>query len=166
MLLNLSFDVCLNVLAYLSLSDLFHLRLVSRDIHAFIAANEETVFHQAALYHQLVQPRTPLADAAVACTGPAGPWLDGVRDWKELCRRARLVERNWDGAGRVREGGYRAGAGAGALLSFHVDEADRECTRITLDAKGGLVVRALEDERVLWALGAVSAASPPQLVRR
>ncbi|KAI0375899.1 hypothetical protein BV20DRAFT_23587 [Pilatotrama ljubarskyi] len=144
-LLALPADISLHVLAYLSLNDLYHLRLVCKRINGFFEAHEETIYHQAAIYHRFVKPQTSLEDAAQAA---GEEWLSGARDWKELCRRWATLERNWDGHGFVREGGFRPSEDT--VINFVVDEEQN--TAISLSRKGGLVVRALEDGRLLWAL--------------
>ncbi|KAI0331256.1 hypothetical protein GY45DRAFT_641668 [Cubamyces sp. BRFM 1775] len=150
-LLTLPTDISLHILAYLSLHDLYHLRLVSRRIHSFIEAHEEPIYHQAAVYHHFVQPQTSLEDAAEANEN----WLGGVRDWKELCRRWLTLERNWDGRGFVREGGFRPGEDT--VINFVIDEEQR--TAISLSRKSGLIVRAHEDGRLLWALSSQYVAT-------
>ncbi|KAI9000776.1 hypothetical protein BD414DRAFT_12568 [Trametes punicea] len=150
-LLALPADISLHVLSYLSLHDLCHLRLVCRRIHAFFEAHEEPIYHQAAIYHHFVRPQTSLEDVADAHE----PWLGGVRDWKELCRRWLTLERNWDGRGFVREGGFRPSEDT--VIDFEIDEEQR--TAISLSRKGGLSVRALEDGRLLWALSSQYVAT-------
>ncbi|CDO73786.1 hypothetical protein BN946_scf185015.g114 [Trametes cinnabarina] len=143
LLLALPADISLHVLAYLSLHDLYHLRLTSKRVHEFFEAHEEPIYHQAAIYHHFVRSRTSLEEAALA----NGPWLSGVSDWKELCRRWVTLERNWDGRGFVREGGLSPREDT--VIDFVIDEDQH--TAISLSRKGGLTVRALEDGRLLWA---------------
>ncbi|KAI0353079.1 hypothetical protein OH77DRAFT_1427857 [Trametes cingulata] len=151
-LLSLPADISLHVLAYLSLNDLYHLRLVCKRIHGFFEAHEETIYHQAAIYHRFVRSQTSLEDAALT-TGQE--WLYGVQDWKELCRRWTTLERNWSGHGFVREGGFRPSEDN--VISYVVDEEQN--TVISLSRKGGLVVRAIEDSRCLWALSSQYVAT-------
>ncbi|RPD56591.1 hypothetical protein L226DRAFT_502116 [Lentinus tigrinus ALCF2SS1-7] len=143
MLLSLPADVSLQVLAYLSLNELSQTRRAARAIDQFFHAHEDSIYHQAAIYHRFVRPQTALADVVLA-----DGWLEGVRDWKELCRRRTVLEKNWDGHGYVHEGGYQPGDDT--VINFVIDEQQR--TAISLSRKGGLVVRALEDNRLLWAL--------------
>lgn len=152
MLLSLPVDVSLHVFAYLSLQDLARVRRAARAIDQFFRAHEDTIYHQAGIYHRFVRPQTALDDAVVL----ADSSFEGVRDWKELCRHLTVLERNWDGQGYVHEGGYQPSEDT--VINFVIDEQER--TAISLSRKGGLVVRALEDNRLLWALSKVRS---PQL---
>ncbi|KAH9940289.1 hypothetical protein B0H21DRAFT_754983 [Amylocystis lapponica] len=53
-----------------------------------------------------------------------------------------------DGRGVVHEGGYRTPED---VLHFRIDEEQK--TLLTVSRSGGMLVRALEDNRVLWGLG-------------
>ena len=147
MLLSLPSDISLHIFASLSLHDLLQLRLVSREVDSYLTAHEDSIYHQAAIYHRFVRTRTSLEDAV----RDGGRWLAGVRDWKELCRRWATLECNWDGRGYVREGGYQPSEDT--VINFVVDEQQQ--VYITLTRKGGLATRALEDDSLLWALGKV-----------
>ncbi|KAI0700684.1 hypothetical protein C8T65DRAFT_657499 [Cerioporus squamosus] len=144
MLLSLPADVSLHVLAYLSLHDLSQVRQASRATNRFFHDHEDSIYHQAAIHHRFVRPQTALEDAVAL----GDSWLEEVRDWKELCRRRTVLEQNWDGRGYVHEGGYQPSEDT--VINFVIDEQER--TAISLSRKGGLVVRALEDNRLLWAL--------------
>ena len=111
MFLGLPSDVCLHVLSYLSVSNLLQLRLVSREVNSYFAANEESIFHQVAIYHNLARPQTSLQEAV---SNTEGSWIDGVSDWKEFCRRQFALEKNWVGDGFV-HGGVHPPGGHNAL---------------------------------------------------
>ncbi|KAI0746344.1 hypothetical protein C8Q80DRAFT_767425 [Daedaleopsis nitida] len=144
MLLALPSDISLHIFAYLSLLDLLHVRLTSRAVHAFFLANEESIFHRAAIFHQFVRAQTTL-EGALRDEHYA---FRGVHDWKELCRRRVLVERNWDGHGCVHEGGYPPGEDT--VMSFTIDETQQ--ISIAFARKTGVSVHSLEDGRLLWGL--------------
>ncbi|RDX49386.1 hypothetical protein OH76DRAFT_1403606 [Lentinus brumalis] len=144
MLLSLPADVSLHVFAYLSLHDLSQVRVAARAVDQFFHTHEDSIYHQAAIYHRFVRPQTALEDAVILERN----CLEGVRDWKELCRRRTVLEKNWDGHGYVQEGGYQPSEDT--VLNFVIDEQER--TAISLSRHGGLVVCALEDNRLLWAL--------------
>ena len=148
MFLSLPSDVFLHIFSYLSLHDLRSVELVSRETHSLFLAHEESIYHQAAIYHHFVESQTLLGDAIAS----ESSWLSGVRDWKEYCRRRYVLERNWDGDGYLHEGGYQP-ANPSTIISFSIDE--QQGTSITLVRDGGLFVRALEDGRLLWALSHV-----------
>lgn len=147
MLLSLPADVSLHVFAYLSLHDLSQVRVAARAVDQFFHTHEDSIYHQAAIYHRFVRPQTALEDAVILERN----CLEGVRDWKELCRRRTVLEKNWDGHGYVQEGGYQPSEDT--VLNFVIDEQER--TAISLSRHGGLVVCALEDNRLLWALSKV-----------
>ncbi|KAH9916738.1 uncharacterized protein BXZ73DRAFT_105716 [Epithele typhae] len=143
MLFTLPADICLQVLSYLRTADLLRLRLTSRGAHHFFLLNEHSIFHQAAVRHAFVRPHTALRDAAAPRP---------VTDWKDLVRAHVALEHNWDGRGHAREGGYAAIGREGSVLSFSVDDSEGQRVAIALTSRGGLTVRTLEDNRLLWAL--------------
>ncbi|GBE84157.1 hypothetical protein SCP_0601350 [Sparassis crispa] len=145
-------DISLYILSFLSLHDLRSLLLVSRETHHLVADNESTVYHQAAVFHKFVSIRSSLEDALQVESRRCG-WLEGAQSWKELCRRWTELERNWDGRGFVHEGGHQVGDSNGmdGVLHFKVDEEQR--TIVAVSRSGGLTVRAMEDNRILWSLG-------------
>lgn len=82
---QLSTDVSLYILSFLSLPDVLKLHRVSRDIHRFLEDNDTAIYHQLAIAHHFTSPGVSLDDV-VECEQVRGGWLDGVRAWKDLCK--------------------------------------------------------------------------------
>ena len=89
MLLSVSADVLLYILSFLSVHDLGSFSLISRQARTLIAENEDTVYHQAALFHHLAQPGVTIDDlrSSEGLNVDGGAWLKHVHTWKELCKR-------------------------------------------------------------------------------
>lgn len=92
MLLSVSVDVLLYILSFLSVHDLRSFSLISQRAHSLIVDNEDTVYHQAALFHHLASPGVTIDNlrSSGASNVDGGAWLKHVRTWKELCKRCLL----------------------------------------------------------------------------
>lgn len=173
MLWLFSSDLSLYVLSLLEFKDICTLYLLSRNIRQFLINHESAIFHQLAILHRFVSVGIALEDAARA-EEHRGGWLDGVQTWKELCtsqssksddiaddmdgsgtgHRWVTMERNWSGKGTILEGGYLTFNED--VYMFKIDEVERVILAVT-NAWGTqtLVVRTIEDGRLLWSLGGV-----------
>lgn len=84
MLRILPTEISLSVLSYLPLPTLCSLPTLSRQWLDFCSENQSAIFHNAAILHEFIQPKTTqLEDALSAYVG--SPW-DGVTDWKDFCK--------------------------------------------------------------------------------
>ncbi|GJF00181.1 hypothetical protein PsYK624_164600 [Phanerochaete sordida] len=152
---QLSTDTSLYILSFLPLPDVAKLYTLSRNIRHFLEQNETSIYHRLAVLHQFVSPGLSL-DGVVEGERIRGDSLDGIRTWKDLCRRCAANEHNWSGRGSVVEGGYLPYSSD--VCTFRVDETERTVLAITATTpKRTLSVRALEDGRLLWSLPAVNA---------
>ncbi|KZT71172.1 hypothetical protein DAEQUDRAFT_140769 [Daedalea quercina L-15889] len=149
MLLQFPTDIFLCILSFIPVHDLLSLQLVSRQAHSLIHSHEESIYHQAAVLHRFAPPEVSL-EKVKQLEVRNSAWLDDVRGWKELCRRWTVVEQNWDGHGALLEGGYTSEDG---VLHFKVDDEER--TVLAVSRSGGMVIHAMEDNRVLWQFSKV-----------
>jgi len=186
MLLILPTELSLSVLSYLPLQTLCSLPTLSRQWLDFCSENQLTIFHNAAILHGYIQPKTlQLEDALSAYEGT--PW-DGATDWKDFCkstsdnalmgpfhetlapegtilifvgRRFCQLRKNWAGDGRVVA---RLVTPPGSdVHRIKVDEKAGIC--ITTRMFGGLAVTHLFSGVLLWSLPPVRELSnrPPPL---
>ncbi|KAI0056022.1 hypothetical protein BV25DRAFT_1921346 [Artomyces pyxidatus] len=139
-------ELILDVLSSLSLQCLLSLSLVSRQWNSFVAANEETVYRQAAHLHDFIRSAySSLQDALRERHG--NPWR-GAISWKDFCRRSVQLQRNWGGQGRAVA---RVLSSAGSdVHRIKVDEQERLC--VTTHMHGGLTVSHLFPDVILWSL--------------
>lgn len=163
-------ELICHILAYFPCQDLRALRLTSKFWNNFIESNGSSIYHYAAIQHNLVASvSTSLADALVG----QGGYLHGVNSWQALCAFNRLsylhtciladlarvlgqrrytLEANW-----ARRGHHP--------LQLIADEHPDVC-RIKVDEErgivvtthdtGGLAVRDMDTGEVLWSLPQVS----------
>jgi len=174
MLRILPTEISLSVLSYLPLPTLCSLLTLSRQWLNFCSENQSAIFHNAAILHGYIQPKTTqLGDALSAHEG--SPW-NGVTDWKDFCKstpgnaltalfhetippdlspdlifvghRFCQLRKNWAGTGRVVA---RLVTPPGSdVHRIKVDEKAGIC--ITTRMFGGLAVTHLFSGVLLWSL--------------
>ena len=83
MLHILPVELSLAVLSYLPLSTLCSLSSLSREWLEFFSENKSTIFHNAAVLHEYIDPETLLLEDALSMR-VGNPWK-GVADWKDFC---------------------------------------------------------------------------------
>ena len=85
MLLQFPTDILLYILSFSAVHGLYSLQLVSRQIHHFICDHEDSIYHQAAVFHKFAPPEVSL-EKVIRTEARDSTWLDDVRTWKELCK--------------------------------------------------------------------------------
>ncbi|KAF9455949.1 hypothetical protein BDZ94DRAFT_1230369 [Collybia nuda] len=145
---DLPTELALVVLAYLPLDSVQRLRLVCQSWHKFILLQENTIYHQAAMFHKLIpQSITSVEEAHVLYSKHS---LDGVGGWRDLCER-RYIERSWSGKAASNLIPYNA-----AGTSVHRIKVDEMAGYIlTTSCEGGLTVVDTETDQILWSLSKV-----------
>ena len=161
-------ELICHVLAFLSCQDLRALRLISQFWNKFIDANENAIYHHAAVLHRFASTESQsLEDALVG----QGNYLQGVDSWRTLCMfsyiqsrylcltsrdpgQCRLpVEATW-----ARFGYHPLRLLVEASGDVHRIKVDEERGLIiTTHTSGGLTVTDMETEQVLWSLAPVSS---------
>jgi hypothetical protein len=170
MLTTLPSDLGLQILAWLSLSELRAVQLVSRSLHGFVRAHEDSIYRAAALYHRFVnEAHLDLAENP----GPI-PWQTAhestAATWKALCaficacchdpllmlsvsgRAGFVLEHGWHGQGEAALGSISLPSLASSVL--HVDEAMGTVLIVCLDTRFHLL--SLKTGRTLWQEDPVS----------
>ena len=163
MLHRLPVEISLAVLSYLPLSTLCPLSSLSRRWRDFISANKSTIFHNAAILHEYIPPKTLLLEDALSIR-EGSPWR-GATDWNDFCeltlnliteqtflifvgRRSSQPHKNWEGNGRV-----VARLLYTALGDVHRIKVDEKAgLLIATHVSGGLSVTHLFSCAVLWCL--------------
>ncbi|KDQ52879.1 hypothetical protein JAAARDRAFT_61656 [Jaapia argillacea MUCL 33604] len=146
MLKSLPAELTLHLLSYLPLGDISTITLLSRAWLAFLNANQDTVYRQAAIYHRFVSP--DVVSLETVRDSENGSWMDGLNSWKDLCRRHTILSQSWSGQNLLSEGSYTSPGQA--VHRFTIDEKQR--TVIATHENNGLTVSTLEDDRLIWGL--------------
>ncbi|KAF8804780.1 hypothetical protein BYT27DRAFT_7243584 [Phlegmacium glaucopus] len=169
-------EITNHVLSYLPLSTLSALLTVDREWYDFIDTNKETIYRQAAF----LEGYSPSPTVLFEKLGPrqGGPPVDvgkvlyssramfGVSDWKDFCKRRKMIQRAWAGRAPSRVVPSPRPPSSSAqtqqpepesesthhskVLRFKVDE--KVGITMTTTEVGGLIVRDLETDVVLWEL--------------
>ncbi|EMD33102.1 hypothetical protein CERSUDRAFT_118157 [Gelatoporia subvermispora B] len=138
-------ELLLNILVYLPVQTLAALRQTSQFWNEFFKANEQGIYHKAALLHNFVDAiGISLNDAKVRHRGIA---MRDVITWKNYCRRCLQLHRNWLGHGYASIGAY-------TTTDFvHRIKVDEEVgILVTTNSFGGLTVSDANTDEVLWSL--------------
>jgi hypothetical protein len=173
MLTTLPSDLGLQILAWLSLSELRAVQLVSRSLHGFVRAHEDSIYRAAALYHRFVnEAHLNLAENP----GPI-PWQtpheSTAPTWKALCasvctychdplltlsvpgRACFVLEHNWRGQGEAALGSISLPSLASSgPMNLHVDEAMGTVLIICLNTR--FLLLSLKTGRMIWQEDLVS----------
>jgi hypothetical protein len=173
MLTTLPSDLGLQILAWLSLSELRAVQLVSRSLHGFVRAHEDSIYRAAALYHRFVnEVHLDLAENP----GPI-PWQTAHEStaptWKALCafictcchdplltlsvsgRAGFVLEYGWHGKGEAALGSISLPSlGSSGPMNVHVDEAMGTALIICLNTR--FLLLSLKTGRKLWQEDLVS----------
>ncbi|KAH9941924.1 hypothetical protein B0H21DRAFT_543104 [Amylocystis lapponica] len=138
-------ELVLHVLAYLPFQSLYSLHLVSRYWQTFVIANESSIYHHAALLHRFVSSvEQPLPEAVAT---HVGQYMKEVDSWKAYCQRSFQLERNWAGQGSAVIKTYPS------YFDIHRIKVDEALgLLITTHRDGGIRVRNLENDELLWEL--------------
>ncbi|KAI0629050.1 hypothetical protein C8Q77DRAFT_1015195, partial [Trametes polyzona] len=154
-------ELILRILSFLPLQSLRSVRLTARRWNDFIAANESTVYHHAALLHNFVDDfQTLLPEAREA---HHLQFLRDVPDWYQYCgqyillaqtlplsRKYFQLQKNWAGEGSAKTRTY--GRHPYDVHRIKVDEKYRLI--ITTHEFGGLTVLHMDTGDILWKLNA------------
>ncbi|KAG8942326.1 hypothetical protein FRC03_003300, partial [Tulasnella sp. 419] len=110
--------------------------------------NEHIIYHNAAIFHELVARGTTLSQAAQPVR-----WLEGAASWKQLCRKYFELEAHWHGQQIDSDAGFRirlSHSSGANVHRFKIDE--EEGTIICTTSQGGLYVSSIQPDRRLWSL--------------
>ncbi|GJE91392.1 F-box protein [Phanerochaete sordida] len=132
-------------LEYLPLPSLSAVRQVSKQWNQRFIEHEPYIYRNAAFHHHFISSPEMTLEAAVE---QARTVIRDVSSWTEFCRQRYLSEKNWLGRGR---------AWCRGLAEDHDDvhriKVDEERgIALTTHQDGGLNVRDLETDHILWGL--------------
>jgi len=83
MLQTLPSELVIEILSNLSVKSLFQLRLVSRQWHGFISANEALLYRHASHFHNFIANSDLSLD--VVMQDHLGDMWNGMENWKDFC---------------------------------------------------------------------------------
>ncbi|KAL0575123.1 hypothetical protein V5O48_006849 [Marasmius crinis-equi] len=146
MFTELPVEIALSVLAYLPISSIHSLQLVSKHCDGLVKLNESTIYRSAAVVHEF----TPVKRASATEHLGRSEITNGPEiDWKAFCQRLFQLDRNWRGIGTSSLVCYPSAGIKPACI--RVDEEEGFLINVT-DVRGenrGLIVVDKENE-VLW----------------
>ncbi|KAH9487465.1 hypothetical protein JR316_0001541 [Psilocybe cubensis] len=153
-------ELSLLILSYLPLSSIRSLILTNTEWAAFVDQNQSTVYRNAAAVEGYIEASAKFVYVDEVVAHPEGKRdnrrsysqhsMKGVEGWRSFCQRRKLVERSWAGRAPSRVVDVLDPPHYKRVHRIKVDE--NAGITIATTQLGGLLVRDLESDVVLWEL--------------
>ncbi|KAG8942327.1 hypothetical protein FRC03_003301 [Tulasnella sp. 419] len=148
LLSELPVELILQLSALLPIQDVHSLCCTNRKLHEIQQKNEHIIYHNAAVFHELVTRGTSLFQEVQRIR-----WLGETTSWKQLCQKFFELEAHWHDQHIGLNDGFKiraTHASGGEVHKFKIDE--EEGTIICTTQKGGLYVSSIDSDQRLWSL--------------
>ncbi|KAI0090764.1 hypothetical protein BDY19DRAFT_992179 [Irpex rosettiformis] len=141
-------ELVLTILSHLPLQSLHTLRRLSREWLSWFDANQSYIYQHAALKHAFIPSENTLLKNAVLASKHLLPDDSAVNEWRTFCQLRFSLEAKWAGIGHPSWKELSADH-----RDVHRIKVDEEIgIVITTHKDGGINVRDIHTDEVLWAL--------------